>query len=146
MAKAATASTPNAFVNQPDPPTDSELAAALGPTKALWDQLLAALADEHELVIREWNSYSRKAGWALRVKRVERNILYLSPCQGWFLASLALGDKAVQAARQGSLPPRVLRIISEARRYAEGTAVRLEVHTAADIAAVIQLAAIKLKN
>ncbi len=137
---------PNAFIDKPKKPTAAELTAALGPSKALWDRLLAGLADEHNLTVQEWNSYSRKAGWSLRLKLKDRNILYLTPCQGCFFVSFALGDKAVTAARQSNLPPGVIKIINEAKRYAEGTAVRLEIKKPKDIEIVKQLAAIKLAH
>jgi hypothetical protein len=52
----------------------------------------------------------------------------------------------MQAARRSKLPPGVIKILDEARRYAEGTAVRIEVHAAKDIAIVKKLAAAKLEN
>ena len=137
---------PNAFIEKPKKPTEAELTAALGPAKALWDQLLAGLADEHNLTVQEWNSYSRKAGWSLRIKSKERNILYLSPCEGCFRASFALGDKAVQVARQSGLPPSAIKIINEAKRYAEGTAVRIEMKKPKDVEIAKKLASIKLAN
>ena len=137
---------PNAFIGKPKKPTAAELTAALGPARALWDQLLARLADEHNLTVQEWNSYSRKAGWSLRLKRKDRNILYLTPCQGCFFVSFALGDKAVEAARQSRLPPSVIKTINEARRYAEGTGIRMEMKKPKDIEIVKQLAAIKLAH
>ncbi len=136
----------NAFINHPKPPSDAELASALGTAKNVWDQLLADLAKECDLTEREWNSYSLKAGWALRLKRGQRNIVYLSPCEHSFLVSFALGDKAVKAAQQSKLPPAVLKLIGEAKKYAEGTAVRLEIRPAKDIAPVKTLTAIKLAN
>ena len=134
---------PNAFIGKPQPPSEVELAAALGDAKVVWDGLLAALADEHRLTVREWNSYSPKTGWSLRLKNKDRNILHLGPCQGAFRVALVLGDKAVAAARQSSLPKSVIKTINEARRYAEGTAVRLEIKNARDIETVTGLAAIK---
>ena len=136
----------NAFIDKPKQPTDDELAAELGPVQALWDRLVAELAEQYRIDVQEWNSYSRKAGWSLRLKHKKRNIVYLSPSRGRFVASFALGDQAVQAARQSGLPQSVIKIISEAKRYAEGTAVRIEVSEARDIAIVRQLAAVKLAN
>ena len=137
---------PNAFIDKPKQPTAAELTAALGSAKALWDQLLAGLADEHNLTVQEWNSYSRKAGWSLRLKHKDRNILYLTPCNGCFFVSFTLGDKAVQAARQSGLPPSVIKIINEARRYAEGTGVRMEMKKPNEIEIAKKLAAIKLAH
>ena len=137
---------PNAFIGQVTKPTDAELVAALGPAKSLWDQLLAGLAKKYNLTVHEWNSHSPKAGWSLRLKRKGRNILYLGPCPGAFRVAFVLGDKAVAAARQSDLPQSVIKIINTAKRYAEGTAVRLEIKAVKDITAVIHLAGIKLAN
>jgi len=136
----------NAFIGKAECPTDEELTAELGTAKPVWDRLLQELADEQDLVIREWNSYSRKAGWSLRLKRGERNIVYLSPGRGMFMASFALGDNAVAAARRSKLPKHILEIIDAAKRYAEGTAVRLDIGQSDNIAPVKKLVAIKLEN
>ena len=135
---------PNAFIGKSKKPTDAELAAALGDARELWDELLGELADKHNLTVREWNSYSPKAGWSLRLKRKGRNILYLGPCPGAFRVAFVLGDKAVAVARQSDLPQSIIKIISEAKRYPEGTAVRLEIKQAKDIGIVTRLAGIKL--
>lgn len=137
---------PNAFIDKPKKPTDNDLIEALDSAKKLWDQLLDELADEYNIVDQEWNSYSHKAGWSLRLKLKKRNIVYLSPCKDCFFVSFALGDKAVQAVRQSKLPKRVIKIIDEAKRYAEGTGVRLEVKKPKDIDIVKRLTAIKLDN
>jgi hypothetical protein len=137
---------PNAFIGKTEKPTPEELAAELGAAMALWDRLVASLAEEHGVSGQEWNSYSRKAGWALRLKMGERNIVYLSPSRRCFMASFALGDKAMKAARAADFPQPAIQILNEARRYAEGTAVRIEVRAAKDVAIVEKLAAIKLEN
>ncbi len=135
----------NAFIGQTQEPTDSEVAAVLGGAKARWDQLIAELMKEHKLTC-EWNSYSIKAGWALRLKRESRNIVYLSPSQGGFMASFALGDKAMVAARASKFPSHVMKIIADAKRYAEGSAVRIVVSGSDEVRAVERLAKIKLEN
>jgi hypothetical protein len=135
----------NAFIGKAKKPTDGELAAELGPARALWDQLVAGLANDG-VDIQEWNSYSRKAGWSLRLKHKDRNIVYLSPSRGCFMASFALGDKAMKAARQTGLPQKVIKIIDQAKRYAEGMAIRIDVKGPEDVAVVKKLAAAKLEN
>src|SRR5437899_1511873 len=105
----------NAFIGRASAPSDTELTAELGAAKTLWDGVRAA----SELP-GEWRSSSKKAGWSLRLKKGERNIVYLIPGRGAFEASLALGDRAVTAARERGLA----RMVEGAKRYAEGTAVR----------------------
>ena len=119
---------------------------ALGPAKSMWDALVADLASEHNVDIKEWKSVSPKYGWSLRLKLKKRNIVYLSPHQNCFTASFVLGDKAIKVARSTDLPASVIKMIDGAKRYAEGTGVRIEVKGAKDVAIVKKLTTIKLEN
>ena len=136
---------PNPFIGKLKEPTEDELTAELGPARAVWDQLIARLATECNIVVREWHSYSPKAGWALRLKVKKRNILYLSPRRGSFQVAFVLGARAVEAAARSRLPRKVVRLVEEGKRYPEGTAVYLPVAAATDMAAIVKLAAIKLE-
>ena len=136
---------PNAFIGQTTQPTTEEVIAVLGPTGALWKELIDWLA-EQKVVDQEWNSYSPKAGWSLRLKVKKRNIIYLSPCSGCFRVALIFGDKAVAAARQAGLSKSTLKLLDEAPRYQEGTGLRLSVKSSKDLAAIRKLALIKLAS
>jgi hypothetical protein len=138
--------TPNAFIGSLAAPAPAELTAALGPVRLYWDRLLARLADKLNLADGEWHSYSPKAGWALRLKMKKRNIVYLAPCRDCFRVTFILGDRAVDAARQSTLPRRVVKLVEEGKRYPEGTAVRFAVTGDKDIAAIVKLASIKLQH
>ena len=65
---------------------------------------------------------------------------------GWFQASFVLGDKAIVAIAEEQASTAVLKFIDRAKRYPEGTAVRIEVHKAKDADVVKTLAKIKLEN
>jgi hypothetical protein len=134
---------PNAFIGQTRQPTERQLAEALGPAKAAWDALLKTAAEEYSLT-REWKSYSVKMGWALRLKRKERNIVHLGPYRNSFQVLIIFGDKAMTVVREAKWPQRIRKILDEAPRYPEGTGVRLEIKKPKDIEMVKQLAAIKL--
>lgn len=132
---------PNAFVGKKTKPTARDLTEALGSAYLLWQKLI------HELGLTpEWNSYSPKAGWSLKLKQKTRTILYLSPSHDGFRAAFVLGDKAIAAARTSDLPKSVLKTIAKATKYPEGTAVRLEDVNSADVDVIKKLAAIKLAN
>jgi hypothetical protein len=136
----------NAFVDKPKPPTDSEVAAALGPAKMAWDRLLDGLAEEYGVTNRVWKCYSAKWGWSLHAKRKDRTIVWLSPHAGSFGALIILGPRAIEAAGRSRLPARLVHAIAEAPKYPEGTGVRLELKAPGNLGAVKQLAAIKLAN
>lgn len=136
----------NAFLGKTDEPSAKELASALGPAAPVWDELLDWLAKVEHLSEREWTSYSPKYGWALRVKRKKRNIVYMAPGQDCFRVSFILGDKAVAAAHSTRLPKAVTKALDEAPRYPEGTGLKLVVSRSRDLAAVRALTVVKLAN
>ncbi len=138
----------NAFVGKTEAPTDTELGAALGTeSKLLWDQVLADLAGSHNLTVWEWTSYSPKAGWSVRVKHRKRNIVYLSPIAGGIVrVTFIFGAKAMTAAKAAGFPKRILKVLESAVSYPEGMGFRLDLKTAADVAAVVKLAGFKLAN
>jgi Protein of unknown function (DUF3788) len=137
--------TVNAFIGKTKAPTEVEVDAALGATAVLWKQLVNWLA-EQGATIQEWNSYSPKAGWALKLKQRKRTIVYMAPCANHFRIAFILGDRAVAAARKSYLAKSTLKVLDEAPRYAEGTGVRLMVKAAKDLAAIKKLALLKMAN
>lgn len=136
----------NAFIGKTEKPSEKELAKELGSTKVLWDELISNLARECGVTDQEWNSYSPKAGWALRLKQKKRNIVYMAPLHGCFRVAFILGEKALKAAQQIKLPAAVLKTLREAKRYPEGYAVRLEISKAPEIEYVERLARVKIEN
>ncbi len=136
----------NAFIGKTKKPTESEVARALGVAKSVWDKLLSDLAEQYELTECEWNSYSPKYGWALRIKRKKRNIIYLSPAEGYFRITMILGGKAMKAAYDGEFPVRVVKILKESKKYPEGNAIYIDVKATRDIPVITKLAGIKLAN
>jgi len=137
---------PNAFAGQPERPTEERLEAALGNSYALWKRTVAELKEELNLDGEGWHSSGLKYGWALRRQRKDRNIVYLGPRSGSFVAAFVLGDRAVAIAPKSDLPEHVLRMVAEAKRYGEGTPVRIDVSKPGDLEAVKILARIKVEN
>lgn len=135
----------NAFIGKTEEPSDAELATALGPAKDAWDQLLGALAQDYG-VTKEWKCYSVRWGWSMRVKRGKRTIVWLSPRAGCFEVLFILGVKAMSAVGQCKLPKSVMKALGEAKKYPEGTGVRLELKKVQEISAIKKMVAIKLAN
>jgi hypothetical protein len=136
----------SAFDDKSLPPRDDELEATLGAAFAWWRELQLVLAARFAPLSLEWGFTSKATGWGARLRHDKRIVLYLLPCEGYFLASFVLGERAVRAARDSDLPYSVVQAIDTARMYAEGRGVRLEVRSAADVPAIERLVAIKLAN
>lgn len=127
-------------------PADNDLAKALGETKQTWDEIKTHLETEYGAVVEEWKFSGQKWGWACALKVKKRRIVYLTPCKDHFILGMALGGKAVAAATASGLSERVLDIIKNAKKYAEGTAVRLEVRSHEYVEDIKKLIRAKVEN
>jgi hypothetical protein len=136
----------SAFDDKSNPPRDNDLAAMLGSAFVFWNELKRLITSRFSPLSEEWGFTSKKTGWGLRLKGEKRTVLYMTPCEGYFIASFALGEKAVKAARESDLPVSILQVIDGAKKYAEGRGVRLEVRSAEDVRNVEKLAVIKMAN
>ena len=134
------------FGDRESEPAHDQLQATLGATAPLWDEIRARIARDHDPVVEEWIFPGMKWGWALRLKRKKRAVVYLTPCDGYFVAGTALGEKAIDAARDAGYPDELLDLIDAAPRYPEGSAVRIEVRSMDDVDSVERVAAVKMAN
>jgi hypothetical protein len=136
----------NAFIGKTVAPTDVELTAAIGSAKAAWDELLARLAVELGATLHEWKCYAPQWGWALRVLRRKRTVVWLSPGRGEFEVTFILSGKAMAAARAAAWPKAIERALDAAKKYPEGHCVRLGVESPGSLGPLVHLAAVKLAN
>jgi len=136
----------SAFDDKSTEPQAHAVAAVLGDTADLWGELIANIASRFEPLARDWGFSGKKWGWALRLKHKKRAVLYMTPCDGFFVVGFALGQKAVDAAHQSELPPSILEIIDGSQQYAEGRGVRIDVRNADDVRHVTHVAEIKMRN
>ncbi len=134
------------FADRSHQPDDEEVARVLASTAALWNELRAAIAARFGPVSETWGCSGKSTGWGLRVAGPKRTVLYLTPQDGSFLASFALGERAVGAARDAGLSATVLDAIDAAPRYAEGRGVRLAVRSAGDVREIVRLAEVKMAH
>jgi hypothetical protein len=136
----------SAFADKAHSPREEELAQTLGKKYTLWNDLKDRISTRFASLSVEWGYASKNTGWGLRLKQEKRTVLYMTPCEAYFLASFALGEKAVQAAHAAQLPAEVLAVIDSAPKYAEGRGVRFEVRTAKDVRNIEKVAMIKMAN
>ena len=132
------------FDDKEKKPRPRDLELMLGRTNGHWHTLVSHISTEHAPLEETWIFSGAKWGWSLRLKQKKRTVLYLTPCQGYFLAGFALGEKAVESAHASSLPDTVVAAIDTAPRFAEGRGVRLEIRNKKDAESTKRLAAIKM--
>lgn len=136
----------SAFDEKLRPPTADDLRATLGKAYAPWVQLIALVAERIRPVTELWAFTSANTGWGLRLRHKDRVILYMTPQENQFLVSFVLGDKAIAAAHEARVSPTILKAVSAAPRYAEGTGVRITVKSTRQVSGLAKLAEIKQRN
>ena len=134
------------FPDKTRPPTDDEFTRALGRGAVQWTAFEQAVSERHGPLTFEWKHYGARAGWTRKVLRGARNLCFVSVRRGYFVAAFVMGDAAVAAAAQSTLPREIIDVLAGARRYAEGRGVRVEVRTRADVAHAVALVAIKVAH
>lgn len=127
-------------------PDVENVRTALGYLEEQWFDLKQRLASEFDPVDEQWVYSGRNRGWSRRLKRRRRAVVYLTPCDGFFRASFALGEKAAAPANDSRLPADLKTLIEQAPKYAEGRAVRIEVHGPGMVPHIVELARIKMAH
>jgi hypothetical protein len=128
------------------PPNDQILAGELGPSYKTWTALKASITREHGETREEWKHYGARSGWVLKLLLKKRNLFFMIPGVKLFTLGFLFGDRAVTAICHSSLPPAMIREVKEARRYAEGRGLRIEVRNRAALRHVLELVNIKVNS
>jgi hypothetical protein len=127
-------------------PTDQMLTRALGKSNRLWREVKKHLKAQYGELTEEWKFYGQKTGWLLKTLRKKRNLFFFIPLEGSFRVSFVFGDKAVAAAEQSDLPEDLVTTLKNARKYAEGRGLQIDVKGAADVEHIKKLVEIKVNN
>ena len=134
------------FGDKAEIPTVVALSAALGESKANWDDIKNHVDKVCGDYNEEWKYYSKKAGWSFVVKSGKRAILYLIQQDKYFKVNVVLGDKAIAAAQDAGLPESIVALIMGATPYAEGRSIMFDICSLDDVDSVRKLIRIKADN
>ena len=134
------------FTDKTKPPSEKDLAAALGKTQVLWNEIVAFVQVQYPAAIKEWNFPGEKYGWSFRVKDKKRAIIYLLPRDNFFMAAFVFGQKAIDAINYSTVTAAIKQELAAAKIYAEGRGIRLDVKTKRSAKNIKRLVEIKLAN
>jgi hypothetical protein len=126
-----------------NPPTAAELRATLGSAEALWAGIIRAVEETASPLRSEWKASKGAFGRMCLLQYQKRTLLYLTPDEETITVAVVLGDRAYSLAMESSLPASVKKMLSEARRYAEGRGIRFSVSSPSDISTIKKLVKIK---
>jgi len=134
------------FEDKATMPDDKMLAGTLGKSNRLWQDVKKNLKAEYGELIEEWKFYGQKSGWILKTLRKKRNLFFFIPLKGSFQVSFVFGDKAVAAVEKSDLPKGLITELKDARKYAEGRGLRIDVKSSTDVGHIKKLVEIKINN
>lgn len=118
-------------------PTHDDALAPLGAARPLWDAYLARVGTVAPSAAVAWKDYTSGRRCVIRLKG--RNLAYLTPGEGSFLASTAISE----AADLAGLPRKLIAEIAAGPVYPEGRAARIRIDSAASLKTALALLAIK---
>ncbi len=134
------------FTDKTQPPCDSDLIAALGNTHSIWSEIKNYVLKKYPGAIELWNYPGAKYGWSYRLKDKKRAIIYLLPRKDFFMVAFVFGQKAFEAIMKSDIHDNIKTDLSNARVYAEGRGIRIEVRNISTTADIMKLIDFKLNS
>jgi len=134
------------FTDNTITPDNKALAAALSTSFPWWNEIKDFVFQQYPKAVEEWKHSGKNYGWGFRLKDTKRVIIYLTPADGFFLFSIVFGEKATQEVLNSDISEDIKKTLREAKVYAEGRGIRLEIRSQKIISDLKKLVLIKLKN
>jgi len=137
---------PCVFSDKSAKPDNILLVRAIGDTAKFWEAIKKHIKDTYDATNEEWKFCGARSGWTLKVLLKKRNLFFFTPLSGYFRMAFVFGDKAVGAVEKSDLPKDLIETLRNARKYAEGRGIRVEVRSLKDVESVNKLIDIKVQN
>ena len=134
------------FLDKSIQPTERQLKDAIADTYEYWIEIKKRIAALYGDTKAEWKFYSKKSGWTLKILLKKRNLFFFQPFANYFSLTFVFGDKAANAIEESDVSEALKRVLRDAKKYAEGRGLLVEVKTRNDLADVYRLIDIKINN
>jgi len=134
------------FTDNAITPDNNALATALSTSFSWWNEIKDYVFLQYPKAVEEWKHSGKNYGWGFRLKDSKRVIIYLTPVNGFFLFSVVFGEKATQEVLNSDISEEIKKILREAKVYAEGRGIRLEITSANMVSDLKKLVLVKLQK
>jgi hypothetical protein len=134
------------FTDKNQEPDINGLNIALGDTFKLWQLIRDDALMKYPNAIDEWNYSGEKYGWSFRIKDKKRAILYLLPRDKYFKVAFVFGQKATDRIMNSQIADTIKLELENARVYAEGRGIRIEIRDDLLMRDIKELIEIKIAN
>lgn len=134
------------FDDKTQTPDENLLSEKLGPSFQFWQEIRTLVRDNYDNIIEEWKFYGQKYGWQLKTFLKKRNLFFLIPSDSCFRIVFVFGDKAVNEIEKSDVAKNLKNDIMNAKKYAEGRGLPIEVIDNKYLADIKMLIDIKVNN
>jgi len=134
------------FTDKEKIPANDELTAALGSLYNVWMDIRNYVYQKYPEAVEEWNYPGKKYGWSFRIKDKKRAIIYFLPRDGYFMVAFVFGQKATDQVLNSEISKDIKTDLENARVYAEGRGIRIDIKDESRIKDIHKLIEIKLSN
>ncbi len=133
------------FMSKETIPNENDLINVLGSTYEIWLQLKSIILEKYPNGKEDWNFPGKKYGWSFRIKDKKRAIMYFLPREGYFKVAFVFGQKAFDVIIDSGISEDIITELVNAKKYAEGRGIGIDVTDKSKIEDIKKLIDIKLK-
>jgi hypothetical protein len=133
-------------MNSANLPSEEDLHEALSSTASLWREITGFVLMKYPKAIQEWKYAGKNFSWSYRLKDKKRVIIYLLPGDGYFRAAFVFGQKATDKIMNSTILEKIKEELRNARVYAEGRGIRIDVKDITIINNIKKLIEIKISS
>jgi len=132
------------FTDKAQKPDIADLIQPLAETFPLWLKIREFVLEKYPTGLEEWNFPGAKYGWSFRIKDKKRAIVYFLPRDGFFKVAFVFGQKAMADILARDVSEKIKTDLQNARVYAEGRGIQIEVKDDSNLTDIKKLIEIKL--
>jgi hypothetical protein len=132
------------FTDKAQKPDIADLMQPLAETYPLWIKIREFVLEKYPTGLEEWNFPGAKYGWSFRIKDKKRAIVYFLPRDGFFKVAFVFGSKAMNKILASDISEIIKTDLQNARVYAEGRGIQIEVIDDSNLTDIKKLIEIKL--
>jgi hypothetical protein len=127
-------------------PNDNLLAEKTGDTYKYWLEIKEHIKEKCGETTEEWKFYGKNYGWQLKTFYKKRNLFFLIPGESSYKIVFIFSDKAVSEIEKSDIAKNLKTTVINAKKYAEGRGLAVEVRDEQYILDIKTLINIKLNN
>jgi len=134
------------FMDATSVPTDVNLSEKLDTTYKFWLEIIAFVKQKYPNGSAEWKCAGKNQGWFFRINDKKRAIVYLLPRDKFFKVAFVFGQKATDIILSSDITYVIKTELEQARKYAEGRGIRIDIKNNSKLLDIKKLIEIKLNN